>query len=554
MPDLMNIASTGIAASQTAINITGQNIANVSTVGYSREKVTQQTVTGGLGTQVTNISRIYNEFLANQANSAVTTSSASSIQYSSVQPLNAILTDPNAGVSPAMNGFFNALQGVANQASDIAPRQIAIGAAQNLVTSINNVQATIDSINTDINTQLTQSVANINSYADQIVALNKAIDGTSDPSTLNNLEDQRDTVINSLSKEIKVTVNKQNNEYIVSVGNGIPLMDSSTSLPLNVFTSDLNPNQLDVGSSVKKNSTLNAQSLAGGTVGGLIDFRTNILNPASNSLGLVALGLTTQVNNAQSQGNSLLTVTPPALPTGPQLFSVGQILVSGSKNNQSNTSITATFFQDPANLDPNAFLKDVTTSDYTVSFDGSKYSMVRNSDNTTIATSNATAFPIDLVGDGLDVSIPSGLMSGDTFKISPTANAARNFSLLTTEPLAIAAAGSGFGAVISGDNTNMVNLLNVKTQSYLKGGTNTLNESYNQFISTIGNQAHQLQIKSTFDETVATKSSQALQNVSGVNLDEEAANLIRFQQAYQASGKVMQIAKQMFDGLLSSLQ
>ena len=100
----------------------------------------------------------------------------------------------------------------------------------------------------------------------------------------------------------------------------------------------------------------------------------------------------------------------------------------------------------------------------------------------------------------------------------------------------------------------MSNLLNIQSNKNLNSGVSTLFTAFNQFVSTIGSQSHELKVQSTFDGTVAQKTAQALQNDSGVNLDEEAANLIRFQQAYQASGKVMQIAKQMFDSLLNISQ
>jgi flagellar hook-associated protein 1 FlgK len=97
----------------------------------------------------------------------------------------------------------------------------------------------------------------------------------------------------------------------------------------------------------------------------------------------------------------------------------------------------------------------------------------------------------------------------------------------------------------------MNNLLSAQTNTNLNSGSNTITTLFNQFVSNIGSQSHALKVQSAFDESVAQKSSQALDNDSGVNLDEEAANLIRFQQAYQASGKVIQIAKQMFDTILN---
>ena len=554
MPDILYIANTGIASAQSAINVTGQNIANVSSIGYSREKINQTASDTGQGTKIIGISRIYNQFLAAQANSATNSSSSSDIQYTQIQSLNSILTDPNAGVSSAMSSFFNGLQDIANSPSDIAPRQSAIGSSQNLTSAINYLQSTIDNINSDINTQLSQSVTRINQYAEQIVTLNHAIVGTSDDATANSLKDQRDAVINALSKEIKVSVNVQNNEYLVSVGNGVPLLDSSMSFPMRTTANPYNPALTEVVISGTSNSIFTTQNSPGGIIGGLINFRTKILNPASNSIGQVALGLATQVNYAQSQGSSLKPISPPI---GERLFDVGDILVRGNTNNQSLNTISVVFNSSVAANpvgSPLDYLNQVTTSDYTFTFDGTNYSLTRNSDGNVLRTQTNTA---DIIADGMKISIPSGLASGDSFRVSPTANAARNFSLLTTDPLAFAAAAGGAAApanVVSGDNSNMSNLLNIQSNKNLNSGVSTLFTAFNQFVSTIGSQSHELKVQSTFDGTVAQKTAQALQNDSGVNLDEEAANLIRFQQAYQASGKVMQIAKQMFDSLLNISQ
>jgi flagellar hook-associated protein 1 FlgK len=550
MPDILYIASTGVAAAQTAINVTGQNIANVSSAGYVREKVSQTSAIVGQGTQVVAISRIYDQFLASQASAAITTSSYSSVQYGQIQSLNSILTDPNAGVSPALSNFFNSLQTVANNPADIAPRESALGAAKNLVSSVNYLQKTIDNTNVDVNTQLTQSVTRINDYANQIVTLNKAILGTKDQSSLNTLKDQRDAVITDLSKEIKVSVNQQGDQYLVSVGSGIPLLDSTRSFPMKVSSNPFNPVQIDVVISGTENSVFTSKNSPGGLIGGLVEFRDNILNPASNKIGLVALGLATEINVAQSKGRVDNGTATGAV--GDRLFSVGNILVSANDFNAGATNLSVSFDTGTvgAPISPEINLKNIKSDDYTLKVIGGStgYSVTNNTTGQS-QTFNST----ELVLDGFKISITGALTTGDSFRISPTANVARNLSLVTSDPRAIAAADNS-SPFLSGDNRNMANLLAAQTNKNLNGGVNSLSSSFNQFISSIGSQSYQLKVQSTFDQTVMNKTSQALDNYSGVNLDEEASNLIRYQQAYQASGKVMQIAKQMFDSLLNMAQ
>lgn len=552
MPDILYIANTGIAAAQTAINITGQNIANVSSTGYVREKVNQTSAYVGLGTQISGVSRIYDQFLSAQASSAITSSSFSNVQYSQIQTLNSILMEPNAGISPAMSKYFNALQEVANSPADTAPRESAVGAAKNLVSAVNFFQQTIDQVNLDVNTQLTQSVGRINEYASQVVTLNKAIMGTKDQSTLNTLKDQRDAVISSLSQEVKVNIDQQGDQYLVSVGSGIPLLDATRNFPMKVSSNPFNPVQIEVVISGSDKSVFTPTNSPGGLIGGLVEFRESILNPASNKVGLIALGLATEINQAQKQGRFDNGSINGAV--GQALFTVGEPLLSSSLGNAGATNLTANleFIPNGTSAQISENLKKIKSDDYNFKVEGNNNYVIKNL-KTGVSESFNRAIGQDILLDGMKITITGALAAGDSFRLSPTANVARNFNLQSTNPKDIAAAGTDNPAstFLSGDNRNMRNLLAAQNNKNLDNGTNSLSTSFNSFISSIGSQSYQLKVQSAFDETVKMKTTQALDNYSGVNLDEEAANLIRYQQAYQASGKVMQVAKQMFDSLLN---
>lgn len=544
--DLLVIANSGISAAQIAINTTGQNISNVSSIGYSREQVTQTTNPTGQGTDIQSITRIYNEFLAQQANNAQTKSSELDTQYQQIQPINNIIADPNVGISAAVSNFFNSLQSVANQPGDLTSRQVSIASAQNLASSFNQLQNTLDNINTNINNQLTQSVQTINSLASQIVTINKQIVGTTDGATVNGLNDQRDALVTELSKQVRITVTQQSGSDIISIANGIPIVDASTSYPLSIITSASNNSQVDVSyNSSNTGSVLGPQNMAGGVLGGLINFRSSTLSQVQNGIGRVALGLATGINGAQANGYTLDGKV------GKDLISTGNLYSYSNANNKGKgviNAVLATPFD----------TSKITTSNYSIQFDGTNYTLRRDSDNVALSTNTNGVFNNI---DGMNISIQGIPADGDKFTLSPTANAARGFSVLTSDPNAIAAASqsnyspSASGALVTispDDNSNMYNLLNVQTKNILLNGN--LQDAFSQVVSTLGNQANQLKTTSAFEDQVQQNASQALQNVRGVNLDEEAANLIKYQQAYQASGKVMQIAKQMFDTLMTLSQ
>jgi flagellar hook-associated protein 1 FlgK len=100
------------------------------------------------------------------------------------------------------------------------------------------------------------------------------------------------------------------------------------------------------------------------------------------------------------------------------------------------------------------------------------------------------------------------------------------------------------------DNRNALLLANLQTKNTLQGGTASYQGVYSQLVSQVGNKTRELQVTSTAQTTLVNQSIQAQQSVSGVNLDEEAANLLRYQRAYQAAGKAMQIANTLFDTLI----
>lgn len=146
---------------------------------------------------------------------------------------------------------------------------------------------------------------------------------------------------------------------------------------------------------------------------------------------------------------------------------------------------------------------------------------------------------------GLDLN---GNPGADFFVVPTAATGAAGFAVAITDPAAIAAADSDGGV---GNNRNALLLAALQTANTMNGGTTTYQGVYSQLVNQVGNKTRELEMTSSAAGKLLSESTLSLQNESGVNLDEEATNLLRYQQAYQAAGKVMQIASQMFDVLLS---
>ena len=631
--DIFGISVSALNAAQIGLATTEHNIANANTTGYSRQvavqgaRQAQSTGSGfiGQGVDVGTVKRVYDDFLTQQVISEQGQAAHLSSYYAQIQQINNMLADPNAGLSPALQDFFSSVNGVANAPESAASRQTMLSSAQSLSNRFLTLNERLVNINDSINGQITSSVTSINSFSQQIAMLNHNIvvaQATSGGKPANDLLDQRDQLISQLNQEIKATVVKQGDGSLnVSIGNGQLLVVGEQAYSLQAVQSLSDPSKLEVAAGAAGGTIIRLQqsSFQGGMLGGLMTFRSQSLDPAQNSLGLVAMGLAGTFNSQHQLGQDAYGVA------GGNFFV--QPVPSVSKYT-SNTSVAVI----GASVSSYAAL---TGSDYSLTYNGpASYTLTRLSDNT---VTNYAALPQTV--DGLTISLASGAPNaGDSFLIRPTVNGAANIGVAFVDPSKIAAAApirtnaaltnTGAGAISQGtvnapppvnvnlqqpvtitftspttfdvtgtgaglpatgvaytagsnisyngwtvqisgtpgtgdaftvgpnnnaptDNRNALLLASLQNQKTLTGGTVSYQGAYSQLVSVVGNKTRELQVSSAAQDSMVAQTIQAQQSVSGVNLDEEAANLQRYQRAYQAAGKAMQIASTLFDTLLS---
>ncbi|MEO8003657.1 MAG: flagellar hook-associated protein FlgK [Betaproteobacteria bacterium] len=626
---IFNIGISGLQAAQAGLVTTGHNIANANTPGYTRQEVDftnatpQATGSGfyGSGVSIVTVRRLYSQFLNTEVLSAGTQSSALDAYYSQIQQLDNIVADPTAGLSPALQDFFTAVQGLATTPNVASSRQALISSAESLKSRFDVIDQRLRDLRDGVNDDIGATATEISNYATQIADLNQRIivaRGASGGQPPNDLMDQRDQLVALLNKDIRATVVTQDDgAYNVFIGSGQPLVAGVLSYSLGTLTDPLDSSKITIGYKTPTGTVqLPEATLTGGKLGGLLSFRSQTLDPAQNALGRVAIALTETFNAQHALGQDLNGQL------GGDFFSLGTPRVSGSLKNTGNAIISGTF--DPANV------AGLTTSDYQLGYDGTNYTLLRLKDGNvrTFATLPQTV-------DGFTLTVASGTAAaGDSFLIRPTADGAQAFDVLISDPSKVAAAApirtaqaaanTGTGKVSAGsvdtaganlqqpvtitftspttfnvtgtgtgnptgvaytagqdityngwtiqvtgapatgdaftvgpntggtgDNRNALLLASLQTDKTLDGGTTSYQSAYAAFVSDVGTQTRQLQVTSQAQATVLTQATTAQQSQSGVNLDEEAANLIRFQQAYQASGKVLQIASTLFDTLLA---
>ncbi len=538
---ILGTAVSGLIAVQRQLATTGHNISNVNTEGFSRQRVLfssrggQGTGAGfiGQGVDAVRTERIYDQFLVAQVRSSTSAFSELDTFRSLAVQVDNFIADPNLNLSSSLQAFFGAVHEVADDPSSIPARQVLLAHANTLADQFVTVDNRLDNLSSQVNRNIESSVSEINSIAESIARINEDIviaSGQSGGSAPNDLLDQRDHLLTQLSEYVDVTAVEQDDGSLsVFIGNGQPLVLGINSAALATQRSDLDPERLDILYTANSSSVVITQNLSGGELSGSLKFAEEILGPTRKGLGRVALGLTADFNDIHGNGFDLDGNTQQLFFDPPQVTVIG---------NTSNTGTIAVSFDD---------VNQVSLSDYSLTFDGTNYSLIRLSDNVEVYNDSVSNFTID--GFAVDAV---AAVSGDSFLIRPTHNIAGEISVAISDTNQIAASQSNTITGSVGDNRNALALAALETNQNLLNGTATFQEAYGKAVANVGTLTRAADINSQAQEGLLIQAQQAQQAVSGVNLDEEAANLVRFQQAYQASAQLVSVANEIFDSLLNA--
>ena len=665
---LISIAMTGINAAQAGLLTTGNNISNLSTEGYTRQRTLQasnpsvMTGAGGIGqgVHVVTVERMFSQALTTQVLNAQTNVSALDTYYAQVSQIDNMLADKEAGLTPLMQKFFDAAQSVATNPSSISARQSMVSAAETMTTGYRSMYERLTEIEAGINSQVRDTVGQINTYTEQIADLNEKIISASaiGGQPANDLYDKRDKLVAGLNELVKVTVTSNTNgSYNVFVGSGQQLVVGSqvTMMSAEPASADRSRNVIGLVGPTGNIQELPESLISGGKLGGLLSFRSEALDASFNQLGLMATSFTQTFNAQHALGRDLLGNANGSANFVSEFFSVGAPdVIPNSKNATGSPIVSVTL--DPVTSNGTNYYSNLTASDYRLSFESGALTLTRLSDNTSWTGANVGAINTQLAGSpqGFTLSAGAGAFAnGDSYLIQPTRDAARHFAIsdkISADPRLIAAglseavargavantgtgsvssvsyatgfttasalslsynAGSlsgfpatgtvtvtagattntytmpssvpytagatiaingggwsGVSLVISGapnngdsftlaaatgveDGRNIVKLGNLQTQNTMLGGNATYQDNYAAFVNDVGNKTASAEISSVAQTSLLNQAVAAREAVSGVNSDEEAAKLIEYQQAYQASAKVIEIASNLFDTLLS---
>jgi flagellar hook-associated protein 1 FlgK len=441
---LLSIGINGLTTSQTALQVTGNNIANANVPGYSRQRVEtvtrQEQFTGagylGAGALITDISRIVDPFLITQLQLDTAAFNLFDVQSSNLNQLDALLSGDLSGLNSAIGDFFAAIEASAQDPTSAPARQVVVSEAEGLTQRFNTLYDRVSQQLDSINSQLDSQARQLSTLAAGVAELNQAIAeaiGVGQGSQPNQLLDERDALLLEMSKIVTVTTVSQSDGMLnVFIGAGQPLVVGTNASQLDTRASTSTPGNVDIvfiGDSSVQNIT---QAISGGTMGGLLETRDNELSNVLNSLGRIALGLTDTLNQQNRLGVDLegnlggdIFVDINASPQTTQ-----RVIIDSGNANSAAQQIAVTIDE----------VGQLTTSDYVLTiFDGDgdadvDYRLVRKSDNTVVASGELVAGgqsgSITVDGFTIDIdALSADLEFGDQFYIQPTRNGAANVAM-----------------------------------------------------------------------------------------------------------------------------
>jgi len=345
---LLSIGQSALLTQQKAIDITGNNIANVNTPGYSRQRlnikqnspvrIDNQTMSTGV-TADTSIQRFYDKFLGAQLTGENETLGRWEAQKEALERVEVMFDDSGGnGLSNAMSEFFNSWQDLSNNPSGVAERSSLVSAGQYMAATFNQVYNNLSTLQTDIDTHVSNIVGDVNEMTDRIAELNRKVTQVEvSGHNANDFRDERDQLVFDLSKLIDIQSFEDGNGNInVMTGNGKSLVDGATTWDLT--TAD-NGGVQDVFWNASDGTTVNITSqLSGGELKGWIYARDDSIDDYLNQLDTLAQNMMSAVNTLHSQGLTLDSGTP----TNVDFFSgTGAVNISVNSSIEANTDLIA---------------------------------------------------------------------------------------------------------------------------------------------------------------------------------------------------------------------
>lgn len=540
---LFDIGKTGVLTYQKALEVVSHNISNAATDGYTRQDVIFENMTSGIlslsgvtgrGVKLADIRRMYDSFIDLQLKTESSNLAYWDVVYNGMLRLENIFNDASdTALSNSINDFFNAWQELSQNPSGTAERTLLLDKANYLTKRLNLSYKSLIDERQEIYKDTQNLVDQINEYLDQINELNEKI--AASPGSLD-AKDQRDNLVKQLNDIVQISYFEDNaGRYSILLG-GMPLVDGGKVYHMNVGL-DSNQNMQFNLETMSGNIDV-TKLIQGGKLKAEIDLRDETIPEYMNKLNMLVFDLTEAVNAQHRQGYGLDGST------GNNFFSQ---LYDLTQNAGSYNDIVFKINDVNAN----------TYDEYQINFDGTNWTVTDNTTSSSVTPTvtswtEGTDTYYKLSFNDLDITLKNITLDpadGLDFTFQITPQAAMLFSVNITDVQKIAAAGADPTGVNSGemDNENARAIYSLLDSEII--GSSTPIDFYKAIVSEIGVYSSSAQTQKSFQNALVQEIEKRRQDLSGVSLDEEAVNLIKYQKMYEASARVIKVA----DEILATL-
>ena len=562
----LDIALSGLQSHQTALQVTGHNIANVDTDGYSRQraelvsKEPQNTGYGPLGRGVTvaDIFQIRDRFLDGVYQNETQNSMELTVSRDFLRRIEDIFQEPSEmGLSSLMDNFFAAVQALASYPEEQPLRASLVAAASVLADGFNDVSRNLDQLRTDANREIIMRVSEVNSLTEQIAGLNQNIvRAEAGGKTANDFRDQRTVLLDRLAELMDIRTMEMNNGAVTVMVGGEAIVDgaywSEVATQVNPTIDPERPDFVEVVIA----STGRVLNISGGRFRGLLDARDVYIKEVADKIDELARTLIFEFNKIHAQGNGLVGFD--SLTSDNSVLDVNADLDDGAATGLEFTPTNGSFAINVVDS-----LGNVITTVITVDLDGvgpddsladlaasidavANMSASISGDNRLVITANP-GYSFTFSNDTSNVLAVLG--SNSFFSGSDASDIAVNPVIVDDERMI--ATGLSSDPRDTGDNRNALAMAALQDTAVLNEGTSTLNDYYGQAMASLGVTTQRTSDLSDIAESFRRNIDRRREEISGVNIDEEVANLTKYQRGFQASARVFTVIDDLLETLLN---
>nr|MBV6631253.1 hypothetical protein [Oceanococcus sp. HetDA_MAG_MS8] len=530
MTQLFDIGRSALSTYQAALTTVSRNVANANAPGYARQSVNIGQLAGGSGVDVVSLTRDADNSALSAAREATAQRAQIEVRATTLSRLDTQVSDPATNLATPLQDLQQSLSALTIQPTDIPTRQSVLAALEQFSSRVAGLDATFAAEEQDNIRSLQTQVQLAQDQLDQLAVVQGQLDtgGALDAGRAT-LLDQRDVLLQDLSQTLGIEAQVGRNDSLqLGLANGQPLLQAGQPVDFGLARDESGQLQLTVDGVVQP------PRVVGGEIRGYLDLLQNDLPAARDSLGQLAAGVAITLNDFQAAGVGL-DGNP-----GPALFSVPEAVVT---DGAANTG-TAVF---SASIDD---VSQIPAQRFELSFDAGSYS-ARDADGNALTVSGTGSIADPLLVSGIALSLAGTPANGDRFVIQPAAASSIESLNVDAQDLSVAAAGSPAN---SGDNTNLLALQQNISGPLLNGGQDDVGTATNLWIARTGQSAASANLSLDSSRAAENFALDRRDSIQGVNLDEEAADLLRYEQAYQAAAQVIATAGSLFDTILSAVR